>query len=146
MKKTLIAMSLMAAVTMSMAVEVGVSAVRDYSAGKDGVRAVASLESIGNFTPQVSVTRLDKTYTRYGVGGKYLVASSGPVSLSASGSGVYQDTQVGKNGYGLTGGLTASYAVAKNVSLDVGVERFVGRSVVENRTGNVVSVGLSSKF
>lgn len=146
MKKTLIALALALAVSASMAVEVGVAAVHDYSLTSTGVRVTAAVAPVRGFTPQASVTRLGGEYTRYAVGAKYALGQVGPVAFNAHAATVYQDTAAGPNGFGLTAGLTASVPVTKNVSLEVGVERFGGQDRIANRDGNVVTVGLNAKF
>lgn len=146
MKKIFVALAFAVAASMSMAADVGVSAVYDYSLSSTGVRATVSTAKINGFTPQVSVTRLGGDYTRYAAGGKYDFATVGPVTFSGVGSGVFQDTTDGASGYGLTAGLVASVPVAKNVSLNATVECFAGQSRISNRNGTLATVGLNAKF
>ena len=146
MKKTLIALALTLAVGASMAAEVNVDAVRDNRSGANGVRAAVSVASDFAVTPVVSVTRINNQYTRYAGGARYDFVTVGPVTLSGTGTAVYQDTVRGKSGYGLTAGLGAEVNLVKNVNLVASVERFVGQQRVASANGAVVAVGLNVKF
>lgn len=146
MKKIIVALAFALAASMSMAAEVGVSAVHDYSLSATGVRATVSTAKVNGFTPQVSVTRFGGEYTRYAAGGKYDFATIGPVTFSGIGSGVFQDTVGASSGYGLTAGLVASVPVYKNVTLDATIERFAGQDRISNRNGTLATVGLNAKF
>jgi hypothetical protein len=146
MKKTIIAIAISFAASMAMALDVGVTAVHDYSLTSTGVRATVSTAKVSGFTPQASVTRLGGEYTRYAAGGKYDLAKIGPVTFFGVGSGVFQDTVGAASGYGLSAGLVASVPVYKNVALEVGVERFAGQDRISNRDGTLATVGLNAKF
>ena len=146
MKKTLIAIALTLVAATSMATEVNVDGVRDYHTGANGVRAAVSVASDFVVTPLVSVTRINNQYTRYAAGAKYDFVTVGPVTLSGTGTAVYQDTVRGKSGYGLTAGLGAEVNLVKNVNLVASVERFVGQQRVASAKGAVVAVGLNVKF
>lgn len=146
MKKIFVALAFAVAASMSMAADVTVSAVHDYSLSATGVRATVSTAKVNSFTPQVSVTRLGGEYTRYAAGGKYDFATVGPVTFSGIGSGVFQDTSGAASGYGLTAGLVASVPVYKNVTLDATIERFAGQSRISDRNGTLATVGLNAKF
>ena len=146
MKKTLIALALSFALGASMAAEVNVDAVRDNRSGANGARVLLSTNSVYGVSPLVSATRVSDQFTRYGAGAKYDFASLGPVTLSATGTAVYQDTVHGKSGYGLTAALGAEVNLVKNVNLVASVERFVGQQRVASANGAVVAVGLNVKF
>lgn len=146
MKKIFVALAFAVAASMSMAADVTVSAVYDYSLSSTGVRVTAAAAPINGFTPQASVTRLGGEYTRYAAGAKYDFATVGPVTLSGIGYGVFQDTAGAASGYGLTAGLVASVPVYKNVTLDATIERFAGQDRISNRNGTLATVGLNAKF
>lgn len=146
MKKIIIALAFAVSASVSMAVEVGVSAVHDYSLSGTGIRTTVSTAKVNDFTPQVSVTRLGSEYTRYAAGGKYDFATIGPVAFSGVGSAVLQNTAHASSGYGLSAGLVASVPVYKNVSLDASIERFIGQRRISNRNGLLANIGLSAKF
>jgi hypothetical protein len=146
MKKLLIATTLVAIASMATAAEVGMSSVRDIGLDKNGVRVTASVGTLVGFTPQVSFTQLNGSYDRWAVGGQYALAKVGPVAFAATASGVYHDSLVGSDGYGVTGGLKATYALSKNVDVVAGVERFIGQDSVSASNATVTSFGLNLKF
>lgn len=148
MKKAFVALAISVAGTAALAADVSVSGVRDYTLDRDGVRvaATASKPVVRNITPTASVTYINDRYTRYAVGGTIPVAQLGAVAVKATAGGVFQDTAVGANGYGLTAGLQAAVDLSKNVQLTAGVERFVGQSRVNQFNGTVGTVGVALKF
>jgi hypothetical protein len=142
MKKLLTALAVVAAVGTASAVEVGVSAVRDYNVDKDGTRVTAT---VGKAT--VSATSINDVYNRYAVGTGVDLFTVGLVKVGATGAVVYQDTSgAGQDGYGVTAGLKASVPLAKNVDLTAGVERFVGQSRLNDFNGTVGTVGVAVRF
>jgi len=88
MKKIAIAALALAAITAS-ATEIAVSEVRDFGLKSNGVRVTAPLGSIAGFTPQLSVTEINKQYIRFGVGGEYALTTVGPVAVALTGTGLY---------------------------------------------------------
>lgn len=146
MKKMIIAAILVGATFAASAVEVGVSAVRDGTADKNGARVTASVGSIAGFTPQLSATHIDGVYTRYGIGGQYALTKVGPVALAATASVVYQDSNAKANGYGVTAGLKATLPLTKRIDLVAGVERFAGQHSIVGSNSTVSSLGLNVKF
>lgn len=142
MKKLVIAVALASASVLASATEVGVSAVRDFSgADANGHRITAGIAGAS-----LSATRINDRYSRYAVGKDFQVFKLGPVALSAGAAGVYQDTDKGRDGYGLTLGTKATYAVTKSIDAIVGMERFVGQDRVRQFNGNIVTAGVSFKF
>lgn len=143
MKKIVISSVLALAAVTSFAADVSVSAVRDYNTGTNGVRVEASIP----MGLKASVTTLDELATRVAVGKEFALTKVGPVALSASVAGVYQDSHKGaEDGFGLTFGVGASYPVTKTVAVVASVERFVGQDRVSQFNGNAASVGLNVKF
>ena len=128
------------------ATEVTVSEVRDFGLKSNGVRVTAPLGSIAGFTPQLSVTEINKQYVRFGVGGEYALATVGPVAVALTGTGLYQDTHRGASGYGLTFGAKATVPVTKSVALVASTERFVGQARESKFDGNTGTIGLNIKF
>ena len=143
MKKFLTAFALFAAIGTASAVEVGVSAVRDYNLERDGNRVSAT---VGKIT--ASATNISGVYNRYAVGTGFDVATLGTVKVGATVAGVYQNTAggTGADGYGLTAGLKASVPLAKNVDLTAGVERFTGQERVKAYNGTMGTVGVALRF
>jgi hypothetical protein len=146
MKKIILALALAASVSAAMAVDVGVSVIRDYASNATGQQVSVTVPKIGGFTPQVAVTNINDMYTRYGVGADYELVKFGPVALSATGAGVFQDTIGGVNGYGLVVGGKAVYDINKNVAVVGTLSRFVGQERVNATDGNSASLGLVAKF
>lgn len=144
MKSTFIATVLATTVGAASAAGVGVAAVYDYNLEKAGVR----LQGQAPVVPvDLSVTYINDQYARYGIGKSFDLTTVGPVRVSASVGGVYQDTLAGgTNGYGFTAGVGASMLLAKDVSLTVGVERFAGQDRVKAFNGTSVTAGVNVKF
>jgi hypothetical protein len=145
MKKIAIATLALAAIA-AQATEITVSEVRDFRLKSDGVRVTAPLSSIAGFTPQLSVTEINKQYVRFGVGGEYALTNIGPVAVALTGTGLYQDTHRGASGYGLTFGAKATVPVTKSVDVVASTERFVGQARESKFDGNTGTIGLNIKF
>lgn len=142
MKKLVIAVALASASIAATATEVGVSAVRDFSgADANGHRITAGIGGVS-----LSATHINNRHNRYAVGKDFQVYKLGPVALSAGAAGVYQDTDKGRDGYGLTLGTKATVGVTKSIDAVLGVERFVGQDRVKQYNGNLVTAGVSFKF
>lgn len=146
MKRFVIATSLALTVGIASAAEVSVGGVFDRNVDKYGVRVTASAGKLGPITPTVSYTHIDGVYNRYAIGGDYSLTDVGPIKLSATASGVYQDTFFGERGYGITGGVKATYDITKNVSVVGTVERFAGQERISRYNGTVAGVAVSLKF
>lgn len=146
MKKLLIATALVAVTSMAAAAEVGMSSVRDIGLDKNGVRVTATVGSVAGFRPQLSFTQVNGSYDRWAVGGQYTLAKVGPVAFATVATGVYHDAAVGSDGYGLTAGLKATYALSKTVDVVAGVERFVGQDSISASNATTTSFGLNLKF
>lgn len=143
MKKLIIATSIMAASLSTMATEVSVSAVRDFNLNANGARVTTELSGL-----KLSATNVDNQYLRLSVGKEFPLVKVGPVSLSASVSGVSQDSKAvhHSDGYGLALGGKATLAVTKSIDLVASAERFVGQSRVSSYNGNTGTLGLTLKF
>lgn len=142
MKKLVIA----AAAVLSLSVfaaDFSVDQVRDYSVAKDGVRVGTQVMGIN-----VAATHIGDEYNRVSVGKDFQLAKVGPVALSAGAAAVYQKTEVAgtDNGYGLTVGAKATYAVTKSVDAVIGTERFYGQNRISGFNGNTGLIGVNVKF
>lgn len=146
MKKVVLSLVSAMAITSANAMDMSLSHVRDFNLDRNGVRVEASVGQVLGVTPTVGLTYVDDVYTRYALGTKVEVLKLGNLSVAAVGSGVFQDTKVGQNGFGLTVGAQASVDLAPRVSLTAGVERFIGHNRVDSFNGGVASVGLNVKF
>jgi hypothetical protein len=146
MKKLILGTFLAAAMCGAMATDVGVSSVTDTNVNKSGVRVTMVGPQVLDKATQLAVTSVDDSYIRYSVGVDHSVLKHGPIDVSLTGAGVYQDTIGGVNGYALTLGTKVTYTLTKSVDLVGSVERFVGQERVSDKNGNVVAMGLVAKF
>jgi opacity protein-like surface antigen len=133
------------------AIEVGVTANRDYSQNPDrngfGI-------TLGEKFGKTSVTGGFERYTqnsndtnRYSVVAGYDVAQFGAVTITPKVGVAYLNPTTTENGWQGTVGVGASYALTKNVALTADY-RYQGaiQSRVNNFDGNVVSAGLKYSF
>lgn len=142
MKKMIIATTLAFAATMAMA-DVTVSAGRDVRGDVNVVTAATTFKGVG-----LSATHANDTYTRVGVGKNFNLTKVGPVQLSAGGAAVYQHTRIAgiDNGYGLTGNITATLPVAKNLAAFATSQRFWGQERLKAFDGTSNVIGVAYKF
>lgn len=140
MKKIIIA-TMLAITTAAFASDVTVSSTRDTKLDKNGVTVGTS---VGGYA--LSATKVEDAYNRFAVGKDFSVTKVGPVAVTAGVAGVYQDSQVGRNGFGVSVGAKATYPLTKNLDLVGGVNRFFGQERIDNFNGTNVSVGLTAKF
>jgi opacity protein-like surface antigen len=146
MKKILAIAALASAAMSTQAAGLSASYVRDMNLDQNGVRLQASGGSLLGLTPTLSLTHVDGAYNRYALGTQAQLVKLGPVAVSVSGAGVYQNSFGADNGYGMTLGAQAELALAKGVSVVAGVERFLGQSRVQAFVGNQATLGLAVKF
>lgn len=141
MKKFIIATAIATTAMFASAADVSVSAVHDYAVSKTGLKASTSAFGVG-----VNVAYIDGVYTRYGVSKDFALMSVGPVAVGATVGGIYQNTYNGTSGMGLTAGVKATMPLSKSMTLNVGVDRFMGQDRVSAFDGNSVSAGVTVKF
>lgn len=144
--KKIVALSALLFSFAATAADVSVNYVRDFNLDRNGVNVEVSPMSFKHVTPVVSLTHVSNAYTRYGVGVNYGVASVGPVKLSVSGAGLFQDTASASNGYAVTVGANASYPITKAVNVNIGVNQFFGQKRIDSFNGVQATVGVSTKF
>ena len=143
--------ALLLAVGTAQAVELGVTANRDYSQNPDrngwGI-------TVGEKIGKTSVTGGFERYTqnnndtnRYSLVGGYDVAKFGDFTITPKVGVAYVDPTTTKNGWQGQVGVGASYDVTKNVALTADY-RYQGalQSRVNNFNGNVVSAGVKVGF
>lgn len=150
MKKIAIASLIALAAVAASAMEVGVSAVRDYAGEPNRSGAGLSLTqrygAVGVTAGFERFTKGTNDQDRYSLVAGYDVAKIGPVTVTPKVGAAYLSNQVGENGYAMTVGVGASVPVTKKVSLGVDVARQYGQDRVEQFNGNRVTVGLNYKF
>lgn len=151
MKKIAIATLLALAAVTASAVEVGVTAQRDYSQTPDrngyGI-------TIGQKFDKVSVTGGFERYTqnsndtnRYSLVGGYDVAKFGDFTITPKIGVAYIDPTTTSNGWQGSVGVGASYAVTKNVAITTDYRyQSALQSRVNNFDGNVISAGVKVGF
>lgn len=149
MKKLVIASIIAAASFMAHAVEVGVTASRDY-AGADRNSAgltIGHTYSFANVTAGAERTSVGSvTQNRYSiVAGRDLV-KAGPVTISANAGVAYLDNRGAVDGYAAVVGVRATVPVTQTVSATAGISKQYGQSRVSAYDGNRVTVGLLYKF
>jgi len=151
MKKIALATLLALAVGSASAVEIGVTAQRDYSQTPDrngfGI-------TLGQKFDKVSVTGGFERYTqntndtnRYSLVGGYDVAKFGDVTITPKIGVAYIDPTTTQNGWQGSVGVGASYAVTKTVALTADYRYQTAlQSRVDNFNGNVISAGIKVGF
>ena len=149
MKKIVLATALVLAATAASAVEVGVTATRDYSGdnrnfggitigqkyGKAGVTAGFERSTVGS-----------NDQDRYSLVAGYDVAKLGSVTVTPRLGVAFLDNQTSANGYAMTVGVGASVPVTKQVSVGLAVDRQYGQDRVNQFDGNRVTVGAKYSF
>lgn len=150
MKKILIATAIALAATAASALEVGVTAARDYSGveNRDGGGI-----TIGQRVGPVSVTAGFERFTagtndqdRYSVVAGYDVAKISTATVAVKTGVAYLDNQTGSNGYAVTIGAGVSVPVTKQVSVGLDIARQYGQDRVNQFDGNRVTAGVSYRF
>jgi opacity protein-like surface antigen len=151
MKKITLATLLALAVGSASAVELGVTAQRDYSQNPDrngfGI-------TLGQQYGKTSVTGGFERYTqnandtnRYSLVGGYDIAKFGPVTITPKVGVAYIDPTTTSNGWQGTVGVGASYAVTKNVALTADYRYQTAlQTRVDNFNGSVISAGVKIGF
>lgn len=148
MKKLAIASLLAVAAASASAVEVGVTAARDY-AGPD--RNTAGVTVGHPFGPVAVTAGFDRTTTgvaqnRWTLIAGYDVTKLGPVTLAVKGGAAYLDNASGADGAAFVVGAGASMPVMKNTAATLDFTRQQGQARVSAFDGNRVTVGLKYSF
>ena len=150
MKKLAIASIIALAATAASALELGVSATRDYSGDPDRNGAGLSLtQRYGKVGVTAGFDRFTKganDQDRYRVVAGYDVAKVGAFTVTPKLGVAYLNNQVGQNGYAMTVGMGVSTPITKTVSVGLDLASQYGQDRVKSSDGNTVAVGLSYKF
>ena len=151
MKFKIALVAAMLAIGTAQAVEVGVTAQRDYSQTPDkngwGV-------TVGEKFGKTSVTGGFERYTqnsndtnRYSVVAGYDIAQFGAVTITPKVGVAFVDPTTTASGWQATAGVGASYALTKNVALTADYRYQTSlQTRVENFNGNVITGGLKYSF
>ena len=149
MKKAILATVIALAAGTAMAVEVGVTATRDYSGDNRNFGGVTIGQSYGKLNATLGLERSDvggNDQNRFSLVGGYDVAKLGQITVTPRVGVAYLDNQTGADGYAMTVGVGASVPVTKQVKLGVSVDRQYGQDRVQQFDGNRVTVGATYKF
>ena len=149
MKKIVLATAFALAAGAASAVEVGVTATRDYSGDNRNFGGVTLGQSYGKLNATLGAERSSvggNDQNRFSLVGGYDVAKLGPVTVTPRLGVAYLDNQNSADGYALTVGVGASVPVTKKVSLGLAVDRQYGQDRVNQFDGNRVTVGAKYSF
>jgi hypothetical protein len=149
MKKIAIASLLALAAISASAVEVGVTAARDYAGENHNAYGV----TIGQTYGAVGVTAgFDRSTVnssnqdRYSLVGSYDVAKFGPATVAVKAGGAYLNNQTGADGYALLVGAGISMPVASKVSVGLDLTRQYGQDRVNSFDGNRLTANVKYAF
>lgn len=149
MKKTLIA-SLIALSTLSAnALEVGVTASRDYAGTDRNGGGITVGETFGKYSATVGAERFTSgknDQNRYSLMGGYNVGNIGPVGFGLKGGVAYLDNQRGADGFALVAGLGSTLPITKQVSATLDYTRQYGQHRVAASDSGKVTAGLKYTF
>lgn len=149
MKKIAIATLVALAATTASALEMGVTASRDYSGVDRNGFGVFVGDRAGRGAIQFGVeqfTNGGNNQDRVTAIGSYDLTKAGPVTLSAKGGVAYLNNQTSTDGVAALVGVGASLPINKVLSFDATVVRQYGQDRVSQFDGNVVTAGLRVKF
>lgn len=149
MKKLLIATTIALAAASASALELGVTAARDYAGDGRNAAGITLGQKYGAFGVTAGfdrATRGDVDQNRYTLVGSYDVATLGPVTVAGKVGVAYLDNQVGENGYAALAGVGATMPITKSIAATADFTRQFGQSRVSQYDGNRVTVGLKYSF
>jgi hypothetical protein len=149
MKKLAIASLLALAAISASAVEVGVTAARDY-AGTDrdayGVTLGQSYGKVGVTAGFDRATKGTNNQDRFTVVAGYDVAKVGVFTITPKVGAAYLNNQIGADGYALLVGAGVSAPIASKVSLGLDYTRQYGQDRVNAFDGNRLTASVKYAF
>lgn len=149
MKKIVLASALALAATAASALELGVTATRDYSGSDRNFGGVTIGQNYGKLSATVGAERSSvggNDQNRFSLVGGYDLAKVGPVTVTPRLGVAYLDNQTGQDGYAMTVGIGASVPVTKQVSVGLAVDRQYGQDRVNQFDGNRVTAAVKYRF
>ena len=149
MKKIAIASIIALAATAASAMELGVTATRDYSGDNRNFGGITLGQSYGKLSATAGFERSTvggDAQNRWSLVGGYDLAKFGPVTVTPKVGVAHLDSQTAQDGYAMTVGVGASMPVTKQVSVTVDFARQYGQERVQAFDGNRTTVGLKYKF
>ena len=149
MKKIVLATAFALAAGAASAVELGVTATRDYSGDNRNFGGVTLGQKFGAAGVTAGFERSTvggNDQNRWSVVGSYDIAKLGPVVVAPRLGVAYLDNQKSENGYAMTVGLGATVPVTKQVSVGLAVDRQYGQDRVDQFDGNRVTAAVKYSF
>lgn len=149
MKEIVLATAFALAAGAASAVELGVTATRDYSGDNRNFGGVTLGQKFGAAGVTAGFERSTvggNDQNRWSVVGSYDVAKLGPVVVAPRLGVAYLDNQNSENGYAMTVGLGATVPVTKQVSVGLAVDRQYGQDRVNQFDGNRVTAAVKYSF
>lgn len=150
MKKIAIASLIAIAATTASALEIGVTATRDYSGEPNrngaGITLGQKYGAVGLTAGFDRFTKGTNDQDRFSLVAGYDVAKVGVFTVTPKVGVAYLNNQTGADGYAMTVGAGVSTPITKQVSLGVDVAHQYGQKRVQTSDGNTVTVGLNYKF
>lgn len=149
MKKFAIASMLAVAALSASAVEVGVTATRDYSGDNRNFGGVTLGQKYGAVGLTAGAERSSvggNDQNRYSLVAGYDVAKAGVFTITPKVGVAYLDNQAGSNGYAMTVGAGVSVPVTQKVTVGLDVARQYGQDRVNQFDGNRVTVSTKYSF
>ena len=150
MKKIAIATIIALAAGAASALELGVTAARDYSGAnnQNGVGVTVG-DKAGKLGGALGFQRFDRgtnDYDRYTLIGSYDVAKVGPATVAVKGGAAYMDPKTGSTGYAALVGAGVSYPLTKQLAATVDYRYQAGQSKINNQNGSTVAAGVKYSF
>lgn len=149
MKKIAIATIIALAAGSAAALELGVTAARDYAGADQNGFGITVGDKAGRLGGSVGFQRFDRgtnDYDRYSLNGSYDVTKLGAATVAVKGSAAYLQPKTGQTGYALAVGAGVSVPVTKAVSVGLDVTRQYGQDRVSQFDGTMVTAGLKLSF
>jgi hypothetical protein len=149
MKKIAFASVLAMAAFTASAVEVGVTAARDYAGTDRNTYGITFGQSYGKFGVTAGFDRATvgtNDQDRYSVVGGYDVVKLGSATVAVKMGGAYLNNQTGSDGYAVLVGAGVSVPVANKVSVGLDYTRQYGQERVNSFDGNRLTANVKYAF
>jgi hypothetical protein len=149
MKKIAIASLLALAAISASAVEVGVTAARDYAGTDRNAYGITLGQSYGKFGVTAGFDRATigtNDQDRYTLVGSYDVVKLGSATVAVKAGGAYLNNQTGADGYALLVGAGVSVPVVDKVSVGIDYTRQYGQDRVNSFDGNRLTASVKYAF
>jgi opacity protein-like surface antigen len=151
MKKIAIASMLAIAAMTASAVEVGVTTTEGFQGGHTFGQGLTVGETFGGFGVTAGWTRFTRPegqddQTRTSIVVDKTVYNLGPVGFAGRVGVAHLDNATSLDGNAATVGVGAKYAVTKQISLNVALDKQYGQGKVSQFDGNQLTAGLTFGF